>query len=160
MKKIRILVNGCTGRMGKEVIACVDESPDFEVLCGYCRNEVNNFPFPIYNDINSIKEKPDVIIDFSVPASTFDILNFAKENKIPIVIATTGFSDEEINKIKEYSKYIPIFLSSNMSFDICLMQKILALLAQNLKNADIDKYKGKDIQISKYKKSIYCLMIV
>ena len=65
-------------------------------------------------------------------------MDFAKENKIPIVIATTGFSEEELTKIKEYSKYTPIFLSFNMSFDICLMQKVLATLAQNLPNTDIE----------------------
>ena len=138
MDKLKVLVNGCTGKMGKEVIDCISENSEFEVLCGFCQKEVQNFPFPVYRDINSIKLIPDVIIDFSVPVATFSILDFAKENKIPMVIATTGFSEEELSKIKEYAKYIPIFLSSNMSFDICLMQKVLATLAQNLPNTDIE----------------------
>ena len=87
------------------------------------------------SEINLI---PDVIIDFSIPEATFTILEFAIKNKIPVVIATTGFSHEEILKIKEYSKIIPIFMSSNMSYEINLMSKILADLAIKLPNSDIE----------------------
>ena len=86
--------------------------------CRYKRNK----GFPIYSKIEDIKEKVDVIIDFSVPVATFKILKYAV-NKVPIVIATTGFTKEEIEQIEEFSKEIPIFRSSNMSFDINLMKK-------------------------------------
>lgn len=138
MEKIKVLLNGCTGRMGKEVIDCISENSEFEIVCGFSQKVVNTFPFPVYNDTNSIKEKTDVIIDFSVPSATLHILNFAKEKNIPIVIATTGLSNEDLHLIKQYAKEFPIFLSSNMSFDICLMQKVLATLVQNLPNTDIE----------------------
>ena len=61
---------------------------------------------------------PDVIIDFSCPLASLKMLEFAKEKKLPVVIATTGFNDEQLKIIEDYSKYIPIFKSANMSFEI------------------------------------------
>lgn len=81
---------------------------------------------------------PDVIIDFSVPQATFGILEFAKKNHIPIVIATTGFSDSEMKKIEKYSESLPIFKSANMSYEINLMAKIISELAVKLENSDIE----------------------
>jgi 4-hydroxy-tetrahydrodipicolinate reductase len=81
---------------------------------------------------------PDVIIDFSIPVASFKILEFAKTNKIPVVLATTGFSDEELEKIKEYSNYIPIFQSYNMSYTVSVMNKIVAELAKKLDGTDIE----------------------
>ena len=90
------------------------------------------------NNIDDIKEHVDVIIDFSIPVATFNILEYAIKNNTPIVIATTGFSADEEEKIKEYSKRIPIFKSSNMSFDIMIMKKVVKYLAPILKDADIE----------------------
>ena len=124
--------------MGNEVIKAVDKyNADFKIVCGFDREE-NNLGFPIYNDIQKIKEKVDVIIDFSVPEATFKILEYAKKNKIPIVIATTGFSKEQLEKIEEYSKEIPVFRSSNMSLDITLMAGIVQKIAEVLVDSDIE----------------------
>ena len=96
------------------------------------------YVFPVFNDITNINEKIDVIIDFSIPIATLNILEYASKNNIPIVIATTGFSQEEENKIKEYSKIIPIFKSANMSYDIMIMKKLVSWLAPLLKDTDIE----------------------
>ena len=94
--------------------------------------------FPVYNKLEDIKEKPDAIIDFSVPKATMNILKYAMEQKIPIVIATTGLSKEENEYIKECSKEISIFQSANMSYDINLMKKIVAEVAKMLSDTDIE----------------------
>lgn len=135
---INVLVNGCNGRMGQEVIKQMNAYPNLILSCGFDIKDEGLNTFPVYGDINKIQEPVDVIIDFSVPASTLNILKYANENKIPIVIATTGFSDEEMDIIKDYSKYIPVFKSANMSFDINLMSKIVAAIAPILKNTDIE----------------------
>ncbi len=96
------------------------------------------FGFPIYSDVSKIKEKVDVIIDFSQVHLTLEVLKYANENKIPMVIATTGFNREQEQVILEYSKNIPIFKSANMSLDINLMCKILSELAPLLKGSDIE----------------------
>lgn len=138
---MNVLLNGATGAMGKEVAKAVkkiQESEEIKIVCGVDIAEDLTGEFPIYSDTNKIREKVDVIIDFSVPKATFQILEFAKEKNIPIVIATTGFKKEELDKIQEIAKEIPIFRSSNMSVDINLMATIVAKVAQTLRNTDIE----------------------
>ena len=135
---LKVLINGINGRMGQEVLKQVNVSDEFVVCCGVDKFSKNEFNFPTYNDINSIKETPDVIIDFSVPEASMNILEFAKSKKIPTVIATTGFSDEELSIIKQYSNEIPIFRSGNMSYEINIMAEIVAKLATQLKDSDIE----------------------
>ena len=121
---IRVLINGCNGKMGQEVAKAVTQTPDIEILCGVDRIDTGDNNFPVFTNINSINIIPDVIIDFSVPEATFKILEFANKNKIPTVIATTGFSDVELKKIEEYSNNFPIFKSANMSYEIELSKKL------------------------------------
>ena len=113
---VKVLINGCNGKMGQEVAKEIAITPEIEVLCGFDRVDTGDNNFPVFTDINDINLIPDVIIDFSVPEATFKILEFANKNKIPTVIATTGLSDEDLEKIKNYSKNFPIFRSSNMSY--------------------------------------------
>ena len=135
---IRVLINGCNGKMGQEVIKAINNNEKFEILSGMDIKDNPEYTFPVYTKVEEIKEKPDVIIDFSMPVATMKILEYAKSNKVPIVIATTGLSDEEKQKIKEYSKETPIFQSANMSYDINLMKKIVAEVAKNLIGTDIE----------------------
>lgn len=135
---INVLVNGCNGKMGQEVVNQIEENNEFLVLAGFDRENLGNTSYPVYNNFSSITVKPDVIIDFSVPVASLNILEYAKENSIPIVIATTGFSEEQLKKVEEFSKYIPIFKSANMSYDINLMAKLLEQIAPILKESDIE----------------------
>lgn len=135
---LKVLINGINGRMGQEVLNQVNLSSYFEMCCGVDKINDNDYSFPVYLDINSIKETPNIIIDFSVPEASMNILEFAKSKEIPIVIATTGFSDEQLSKINDYSKYIPIFRSGNMSYEINLMANVVAKLAKQLTYSDIE----------------------
>lgn len=135
---LEVLVNGCNGKMGQVVCDLVQKDESLLLKCGFDKENTGEFAFPVYTDINEIAEKPDVIIDFSIPVATFNILKYAKENKVPIVIATTGFSEEEENLIREYANETPIFKSANMSYDINIMKRVLTYLAPLLKNTDIE----------------------
>ena len=135
---IEVMVNGCNGRMGQIVCDLVNQDEDLVLKCGFDKNITGEFSFPVYDNIQNIKEKPDVIIDFSIPVATFNILEYAVSNNIPIVIATTGFTSDEEKIIEEYSKKIPIFKSANMSYDIMIMKKLVYLLAPLLKDTDIE----------------------
>lgn len=135
---INVLVNGCNGRMGKEVIKQMSEYPDMLLSCGFDINNTGLNAFPVYEKLEDIKSPVDIIIDFSVPSSTLNILEFAMQNRIPMVIATTGFSEKEKNEIKQVANIIPIFQSANMSFTINLMSKIVAQIAPLLKDTDIE----------------------
>ena len=134
---MNILLNGALGKMGEEVIKAVEKNKNYKIVCGFDTKSEKK-EFPVYNNINDIKEKPDVIIDFSKPEGSLEILKFAKEKNIPIVIATTGFNEEETSIIEEYSKELPIFKSSNMSININLMAKLLKEATKYLPNEDIE----------------------
>lgn len=127
---INILLNGCNGNMGKAMIKYVNNLPDFNILYGIDKENTDLF--------NTISKKPDVIIDFSTVSATFTALNYAIENLVPIVIATTGFSQTDNKKIHEFSEAIPIFKASNMSYCIHLFSNIAGTLAKKLKNMDIE----------------------
>ena len=135
---INVLVNGCNGKMGQEVVNQIEQNSDFLVLAGFDKEDLGNTSYPVYTNLSSITVKPDVIIDFSVPVATLNILEYAKSSSIPVVIATTGLSDQQIKTVEEYSKSIPIFKSANMSYDINLMAKILSQIAPILKDSDIE----------------------
>ena len=135
---VKILLSGASGRMGNEIISQVEQEENFEITCGFGSKVDESKNFKIYDKVEDIKEKVDVIIDFSVPKATFEILKYAKKNKVSVVIATTGFSKEELEKIEEMSKEIPIFRSSNMSVDINLMANIVKKVAEVLSDSDIE----------------------
>lgn len=118
------------GKMGTAFSNYIKDSNEFNLL--YKIDKENSSLF------SSIKIKPDVIIDFSTPVSTFIALEYAVENLVPIVIATTGFSEEEEKKIIEYSEAIPIFKSSNMSYGISVFSEICTYIAQKLPNTNIE----------------------
>lgn len=135
---ISVLVNGCNGNMGKEIVKYINSIDNFYTLCGFDKIDNGDNNFPVYTDINSIKELPDIIIDFSTPTASINMLDYAAFNKIPMVIATTGFSDEQLNYIKETSKFIPIFKSSNMSLEINIMCSLVSKLSKLLNECDIE----------------------
>ena len=139
MKTIRILINGCNGKMGQEVAKKARIMENIEVFGGVDISDSGDNFFPVYSDLNDInREMPDVIIDFSVPESAMKILDFAVEKKIPIVLATTGFTDEQFEKIRLAGEKIPVFQSYNMSYSVCVMKKIVAELAKLLDGTDIE----------------------
>lgn len=138
MFMIKVLINGCNGRMGQVLVKEIDTFENLLLVGGFDINDDGLNTFPVYSNISDIKEKPDVIVDFSVPVASLNMLNYAVSSKTAMVIATTGFSKEELEIISEASKTIPIFKSSNMSFDINLMKKIVAEVALALKGNDIE----------------------
>lgn len=135
---LEVMVNGCYGKMGQIVCDLIEQNENLVLKCGFDKNITGEFAFPVYDKIENIVEKPDVIIDFSIPVATLTILQYAISNHVPIVIATTGFTNEEELIIKEASKKIPIFKSANMSYDIMIMKKLVQWLAPLLKNTDIE----------------------
>lgn len=124
--------------MGQEVAKKVRMAEGTDVFCGVDKQDSGDNFFPVYINLDDITEMPDVIIDFSVPEASLKILEFAKKNNIPAVIATTGFTKEELEKVREYGNYIPVFQSYNMSFSVNVMKKVVSELAKILENSDIE----------------------
>ncbi len=142
MTKKKVLVSGCNGKMGELVCSAVNDTEDMEVMCGFDRvSSSGNFPVfsnnkEIYVGLGDLL--PDVVIDFTAPVATRSIAEFAKNNNIPIVVATTGLSESDISSLKTFSKTIPVFQSANMSFDVALFKNILKAMAVQLSDCDIE----------------------
>ncbi len=116
----KIILSGCFGRMGKTLQEMIAINDNLEVVAGV-DIALQNASFPVYQNIANVSENADVIIDFSNPSSLCALLTFAKSTKTPLVLATTGYSEEQINEIKEAAKVVPVFFSFNMSLGVNLI---------------------------------------
>lgn len=133
----RLILIGCNGNMGKVVAENAALSGRFEVVAGVDVNAGGQTGFPVYRHAGRVREEADVIIDFSHPSALSENLALAMREGIPIVIATTGLSQEQQQEIRECAKKVPVFLSSNMSLGVNLMLK-LAKQAASLLYGDFD----------------------
>jgi len=125
-----MIMSGCNGRMGQAVIKQAQAGGTIQVVAGYDMNSISQNGFPVYDDFNKIKEEADVIVDFTHISATPAVLAYAREKKIPLVLATTGISGDLEQQVLETAKEIPIFKSFNMSLGISLL---LALVRQAAK---------------------------
>jgi 4-hydroxy-tetrahydrodipicolinate reductase len=136
---VRLLVNGANGKMGTVLISQAQNDPELCVVAGVDTIKGANGSIIIYDNPFDIHEEVDCIIDFSVPKATIKILDYAVKKKIPIVIATTGHTEEQLNYITKCSNIIPIFKSSNMSYSINLLLGLINTLGKALyENYDIE----------------------
>lgn len=137
---IKIILNGCFGKMGKVISKCVSNFENLEIVSGIDKSADNEpAKYPVYNDIRECKEKADVVLDFSRPEALDDLLNYCKCNSLPLILCTTGYSEEQLCKISEASKEIPLFRSANMSIGINVINNILKDISNVLySNYDIE----------------------
>lgn len=131
---IDVLLCGALGRMGHSVAEAVAKTDSMRICAGIDinSNQKNYYEFPIYEKLSDFHGKADVIIDFSHHTSSGGLCMYAKENKIPLVIATTGHTAEEIETIRETSAFIPLFYSRNMSLGINLLISLAKRAAETL----------------------------
>jgi len=134
MKKINLVITGCMGRMGQQLIKSVKSDKSFK-LVALTENRIINKKIsgikPSFNNENTFKNA-NVIIDFTIPKCTFEILKIAAKLKNRVVIGTTGFSKKEENLIKKYSKKIPILRAGNMSLGINLLMYLTEIASKSL----------------------------
>ncbi|MFN4226566.1 MAG: 4-hydroxy-tetrahydrodipicolinate reductase [Candidatus Ratteibacteria bacterium] len=144
MEKINLIVCGACGRMGSLITELALKDNDFFIKGGI---EVKGHPLigkeikkgiKVFDNLEKLIEKNDMIIDFTVPEATMSFLEIIKEKKGKIVIGTTGFKEEQVLKIKEIAKSVPIFLSPNMSIGVNLFFEIIRYATKILKNYEIE----------------------
>ena len=135
MKKINITITGALGRMGKILIKRISTNKNLKLfsLTDLKSGKTINGIKTQKNNLEAFK-KTDVIIDFSRPKSSLEILSYAKKLKKKVVIGTTGFTNKQNSLIKNYSKKIAIFKSGNMSLGINLLQYIVKILSEKIPN--------------------------
>ncbi|MDE5582354.1 MAG: 4-hydroxy-tetrahydrodipicolinate reductase [Ruminococcus sp.] len=119
-----IAICGANGKMGKTIYNCVQNRDNCKVVAGIDLFTEQYADFPIVATPDELPVKPDVIIDFSNPASLDSLLKYCLSTGTPIVVASTGYSDEQIQKIKNASQQIPVFFTFNMSLGINLLVEL------------------------------------
>ncbi|MGM9536111.1 MAG: 4-hydroxy-tetrahydrodipicolinate reductase [Intestinibacter sp.] len=136
---LKLIINGYSGTMGQVLTKCVLDDEEIELVAGVSplQHDVNG-QFSTYSTFAEVKEEADVVIDFSNPLALDGILEYCLNTKTPVVLATTGYNDEEMAKIHEAAKQIPIFLSFNMSLGVNILLKLVKEAAKNLANFDIE----------------------
>ena len=141
MKKINLSVTGCMGRMGQQIIKSSNKKKEFKLVSLTESKVINKKISGIklsLNDISSFK-KTDVIIDFTVPKCTLEVLKLATKLKKRVVIGTTGFNKKEELLIKKFSKKIPILKAGNMSLGVNLLMYLTEIASKSLGNNFLSK---------------------
>ncbi|MBQ7964830.1 MAG: 4-hydroxy-tetrahydrodipicolinate reductase [Ruminococcus sp.] len=143
-----IILNGCNGKMGAAVAKAVSDRDDCSVVAGVDLYG-DNSAFKVYRNFADVDVKGDVIIDFSNPSVLDDMLTYAKTTKTPLIICTTGFSEEQVQKIKDASNEVAVFYSGNMSLGINLIielsKKAATILGGNFDVEIIEKHHNQKI---------------
>ena len=134
MRKINLAITGCMGRMGQQIIRSANSDNDFKVSALTESRKVNKKinRIKIENNSEVSFKKSDLIIDFTVPKCTFEVLKIASKLKKRVVIGTTGFTKKEENLIKKFSKKIPILKAGNMSLGINLLMYLTEIASGSL----------------------------
>ena len=134
MKKIKLLVTGCMGRMGQQIITSVKNDKNFKLTALTENRKINKKINGVKVEINNEKlfKNVDLIIDFTIPKCTFQVLEIATKLKKRVVIGTTGFTKKEENLIKNFSKKIPILKAGNMSLGINLLMYLTEIASSSL----------------------------
>ena len=141
MKKINLAVTGCLGRMGQQLVKSSKSSKNFKLVSVTENRVVNKKVSGLKPQLNSESafKNANIIIDFTVPKCTLEVLKIAAKLKKRVVIGTTGFSKKEESLIKKYSKKIPILKAGNMSLGINLLMYLTEIASKSLANSFLSK---------------------
>ena len=145
---VKILLSGCCGKMGNVIQSIMSEFPSLEIVAG-----IDKFPkeseFKIFKNTEDVNIDYDVLLDFSRADALKDLLALTASTKKPLVLCSTGYTDEDLKLIEDSSKTLPIFKSANMSLGInlinSLLRKISPLLYQNYDIEIIEKHHNQKV---------------
>ena len=135
---IKIILNGCNGRMGQVISAMAAEDPEMEIAAGVDMFDEGKNPYPVFSDITQCDVSADVIIDFSSPQAFDALMDYCIEKELPVVVCTTGLSDDQLSRLEEASRQVAVLKSANMSLGINLLIKLLKEAASVLAPAGFD----------------------
>ncbi len=128
---VRIIISGCNGKMGQVVESICAADSEVQVVAGFDVNQAVR-SYPVFVSPANFSGEADAIIDFSSPKALDGLLDFCVERKVPVVLATTGYSQEQLSKIEEASKVVPVFRSGNMSYGMNVVLELVKKAAQLL----------------------------
>ncbi len=129
---INLLICGIGGKMGHTLLAAAQQDKEISDIIGFDKTKVTDLNIPVFTDYNNLPDNIDCIIDFSRPEALSPMLDYAKNKSIPLVLATTGYSDTQMDQISKASEFLPIVQSGNMSFGIAVMCELVKSAANKL----------------------------
>ena len=135
---IKVIMHGCNGRMGQVITGLIAAEEQMEIVAGVDAYNQKENTYPVYTSLADVKEKADVLIDFSSSTVTDSLLEYCVENALPCVLCTTGLDDAQIKKVQEASAKVAILRSANMSVGINLLMKVLRETTKTLSDAGFD----------------------
>lgn len=146
---VKIILSGCNGTMGKVIQSCVEANDDCTIVAGIDINTDASAGFPVFSNLGDCNIAGDVVVDFSHPSLLDDLLFYGRRTKTPVVLATTGYSDQQVEAIHEASAESAVFFSFNMSLGINLLvelsKKAVEVLGGQFDIELIEKHHNKKI---------------
>ena len=122
---VRIIMHGCNGKIGQVITGLVADDTNAQIVAGIDIADNRDNGYPVFTDIKKCDVAADVIVDFAAAAAVDALLDYSVEKQIPVVLCTTGLSDEQLARVKESSKKVAILKSANMSLGINTLMKLL-----------------------------------
>lgn len=133
-----IILRGCNGKMGRTITQLVEEDQDVQIVAGIDLASNPELSYPVYQSFTQCSVDADVIIDFSAPINVREMLEYAEAKNIGIVLCTTGFNEEDIILIEEFTNKIALLRSANMSFGVNVLVKLVQEAAKHLAHTGFD----------------------
>ena len=135
---VKIIMHGCNGKMGQVITGIVAADKDAEIVAGIDIVDNRRNPYPVFTNIDDCNVEADVIIDFASAKAIDKLLDYVETRKIPVVLCTTGLSEEQLARVEEVSKKVAVLKSANMSLGINTLFKVLKSVSPLLAEAGFD----------------------
>ena len=135
---VKIIMHGCNGHMGQVISGIVEKDPDAEIVAGIDIADQGKNSYPVFTDIDTCQVEADAIIDFSSAKATDKLLEYSAARQIPVVLCSTGLSQEQLAKVEETSRKVAVLKSANMSLGINTLLKLVQDAAKVLAAAGFD----------------------
>ena len=129
---VKAIMHGCNGKMGQVISGLVKEDDVIEIVAGIDKFTGIENPYPVFTSLAECDVQADVVIDFSNAAAVDELLDVCVEKTLPVVLCTTGLSEEQLAKVKEAGEKVAVLRSANMSLGVNLLMKLLQEAAQKL----------------------------
>lgn len=135
---VRVIMNGCNGKMGQVITGIIAEDAQAEIVAGIDVYDGIKNPYPVFSNIADCNVDADVIIDFSNAKAIDELLDYVEAKKMPVVLCTTGLSEEQLQRVEKVSKEVAVLKSANMSLGINTIMKLLQQAVQVFAPAGYD----------------------
>lgn len=135
---VRLIMHGCNGKMGQVISKIVKEDPEVMMVAGVDRYQGITNDYPVFSTIEECDVEADAIIDFSNASAVDGLLEYCVEKSMPVVLCTTGLSEEQLERVKAASEKVAVLKSANMSLGVNLLLKLLKDATKVLANAGYD----------------------